>query len=204
MGRVADAVDRSGESLAAVAEAAPVRPSTERIPPSLESELRSEIKSFIEPKHESAPTEAKPDITESAAPDIGDADWSTLVYGLDLGGLGREILANSLLESSSENCLRIGVPAELRELATEPVRAEILAALEARLGVSLRLDLISRDALTEATPLQLRKQQEENERLAAIAAIRDEAVVRKLHDAFAAELDEASVAKIETQARGER
>ncbi len=138
--------------------------------------------------------------TTSPLPDF---DWTQLAYELELEGLGREILANSELESSAEGRLSIALRPEIRDLATPPVLAEIEAALAGRLGVSLAIELVAREELTGETPLQARQAREERERVAAIAAIREESVVQKLHHAFAAELDESSVAKIETQGRGE-
>jgi hypothetical protein len=47
------------------------------------------------------------------------------------------------------------------------------------------------------TPLQAKIHRLQQERLAAIDAIKDEKMVKKLQHAFAVELDEASVVKIE-------
>ncbi|MDJ0777457.1 MAG: DNA polymerase III subunit gamma/tau [Gammaproteobacteria bacterium] len=134
---------------------------------------------------------------------IPEFDWTRLAYELELEGLGREILANSELESRADGRLRIALRPEICDLATAPVIAEIESALARKLGVSLALELVAREELTGETPLQAKQAREERERLAAIAAIRGESVVQKLHHAFAAELDESSVAKIETQGRGE-
>ncbi len=137
------------------------------------------------------------------ASSLPDFDWAQLAYELELEGLAREILANSELESRAEDRLRIALKPEIHDLATPPVVAEIEAALAGNLGVSLAIELVAREELSGVTPLQAKQAREERERVAAIAAIREESVVQKLHHAFAAELDESSVAKIETQGRGE-
>jgi DNA polymerase-3 subunit gamma/tau len=124
-------------------------------------------------------------------------DWPELAYNLGLKGLAQEILANSQVESWRDGCLRLALLTEIHELANPVIELEIRQALEQKLGVSLHLDLKSRDSLSDETPLQVKLRRQEQERLAAIDAIREDSVVRKLQQAFAAELDESSVAKIE-------
>jgi hypothetical protein len=62
----------------------------------------------------------------------------------------------------------------------------------------LRLELTAIAHLTGITPLQAKQQREQQERVAAIAAIREDVMVRKLQHVFDAELDEASVVKIDS------
>ena len=78
------------------------------------------------------------------------------------------------------------------------IQSEIRQALEQKLEVSLRLELSARDSLSGETPLQARLRRLEQERLAAIDSIRQDATVKKLQQAFAAELDEDSVVRIES------
>jgi len=72
-----------------------------------------------------------------------------------------------------------------------------MQALEQKLEVSLQLELIAAASFAGQTPLQARELRQQQERLAAIDAIKEEKTVKKLQHAFAAELDEASVVKIE-------
>jgi hypothetical protein len=125
-------------------------------------------------------------------------DWSVIAYELGLTGLAQEIVANSLLQSHADGCIQLQLSTELFELINDVTRAEILQALEHKLGLSLRLVLTATAAIVGETPLQAKQRRQQQERLAAIAAIREEAMVRKLQHAFAAELDEASVVKIES------
>ena len=93
--------------------------------------------------------------------------------------------------------MRLELLPEIHELATDLIKAEIMQALEQKLEVSLQLDLVAAVSLAGKTPLQARELGLRQERLAAIEAIREEKTVKKLQHAFAAELDEASVVKIE-------
>lgn len=124
-------------------------------------------------------------------------EWSGFVYELGLTGLAQEIVANSLLESYQDGRLKLQLQPEIHELVNDLIKAEITQALEQKLGVSLQLELAATGVSAGQTPLQAKKQRQQQERLAAIDAIRDEKLVRKLQHAFSAELDEASVVKIE-------
>ena len=73
-----------------------------------------------------------------------------------------------------------------------------MQGLEHKLGVSLRLELTATAELVGETPLQAKMRRQQQERLAAIAAIREETMVKKLQHAFAVELDETTVVKVES------
>ena len=139
-----------------------------------------------------------PNADEAASRAVG-IDWAGLAYDLGLAGLGQEIVANSSLESWADGCLRLALLPEIYELASGAIEAEIRQALERKLGVSLRLELGRRDSLAGETPLQAKLRRQEQERQAAIESLRQDSTVRKLTRAFAAELDEDSVVRIENQ-----
>ena len=124
-------------------------------------------------------------------------DWHGLAYELGLTGLAQEIVANSQFKSYRDGSLRLELLAEIHELVTDLIKTEIRQALEQKLGVSLQLELAAAISLAGQTPLQAKELRQQQERLAAIDAIREEKMVKKLQHAFAAELDEASVVKIE-------
>ncbi|MCP4874188.1 MAG: DNA polymerase III subunit gamma/tau [Gammaproteobacteria bacterium] len=126
-----------------------------------------------------------------------DLDWSALAYELELAGLAQEIVANSWLLSWQDGKLKLELQAEIYELLNDLIKTEILQALEQKLGVSLQLDLVATQSLTGQTPLQAKIERLHEERLAAIDAIRHDQMVKKLQQVFAAELDEASVIKIQ-------
>ena len=123
--------------------------------------------------------------------------WSEIAYDLGLTGLAQEIVANSVVDLYRDGRLKLKLLPEIQELANDTNTAEIRRALEQKLGVSLQLDLVAAAAVGGQTPLQAKVQRQQQERLVAIDAIRDEKLVKKLQHAFAAELDEASVVKIE-------
>jgi DNA polymerase-3 subunit gamma/tau len=137
------------------------------------------------------------DQADADAPADLPLDWYGLAYELGLAGLAQEIVANSQLKSYQGGSLRLQLLAEIHELATDLIKTEIRQALEQKLGVSLQLDLVAATSLTGQTPLQAKELRQQQERLAAIDAIKEEKMVKKLQHAFAAELDEASVVKIE-------
>jgi len=124
-------------------------------------------------------------------------DWNGLAYELGLSGLAQEIVANSQFKSYRDGSLRLELLAEIHELATDLIKTEIRRAMEQKLGVSLQLELTAAVSLAGQTPLQAKELRQQQERLAAIDAIREEKMVKKLQHAFAAELDEASVVKID-------
>jgi hypothetical protein len=111
--------------------------------------------------------------------------------------LAQEIVANSLLEYYRDGRLQLQLQPEIHELVNDLIKVEITQALEQELGVSLHLDLVATGVAGGQTPLQAKIQRQQQERLMAIDAIRDEKLVKKLQHAFSAELDEASVVKIE-------
>ena len=152
-----------------------------------------------EPKAEKFdPGEPEEGATEYGSEADAGLDWSMLAYKLDLTGITQELVANSQFRSFTENQFVLQLPGELYELVNDLNRAEILQALQQKLGVSLRLELTATTSLTEVTPLQAKQQREHDERVSAIAAIRNDEMVRKLQHVFDAELDEASVVKIES------
>ncbi len=124
-------------------------------------------------------------------------DWHELAYASGLSGLAQEIVANSQFKSFQDGNLKLELLTEIHELATDLIKAEIRQALEQKLGVSLQLELVAAVTLSGQTPLQAKELRQQRERLAAIEAIREEKMVKKLQHAFAAKLDEASVVKIE-------
>jgi DNA polymerase-3 subunit gamma/tau len=139
-------------------------------------------------------------VSEAAESDrsmLADLDWPRLAYNLGLVGLAQEIVANSTLEHFRDGKLKLALLPEIYELANAVIESEIRQALEQKLEVSLQLDLNATDALSGETPLQEKMRRLEQERLTAIKAVRGDVSVLKLQQAFAAELDEQSVVKID-------
>ncbi len=159
------------------------------------------VKSVADAAADDSRNETAVTLSETAQPEpssAADLDWSGLAYNLGLDGLAQEIVANSKLECLRDGKLKLALLPEIHELANAVIESEIRRALEQKLEVSLQLELSARESLTGETPLQAKLRRLEQERLAAIEAIREDAAVRKLQQAFAAELDEQSVVKIDT------
>lgn len=144
-----------------------------------------------------AASPGEPGLAEHDAATGAELEWHKLAYDLGLDGLAQEIVANSSLESWQDEHLKLALLPEIQDLVNPLIESEIRRALEEKLGVSLQLELSARDSLTGETPLQAKLRRLEQERLAAIDAIREDRVVLKLQQAFSAELDESSVVKIE-------
>jgi DNA polymerase-3 subunit gamma/tau len=150
-----------------------------------------------EPEPEPPPVTNTGNHIQTASTATEPLNWSELVYELGLTGLAQEIVANSLLEYYRDGRLQLQLQPEIHELVNDLIKVEITQALEQELGVSLHLDLVATGVAGGQTPLQAKIQRQQQERLMAIDAIRDEKLVKKLQHAFSAELDEASVVKIE-------
>lgn len=112
-------------------------------------------------------------------------------------GLAQEIAVNSVVESFESNCLRLNLGAELKEIVNSAIEWEIQQAVEKKLNVSCKLELIGQSKLACETPYEARVRQQEEHRQAAISVIRESEVVVKLNRAFGAELVESSVRKID-------
>lgn len=124
-------------------------------------------------------------------------EWSRLAFELGLQGLAQEIATNSIVESYDQQHLRLALEPEILDLVNATIRDEITQAISSKLGVSLKLELTGQKQLGAETPQQARIRELEEQRLAAIDAIKQEAVVQKLHRAFGAELVESSVKKVD-------
>ncbi len=171
-----------------------------RVPDEPRQQSREEPRQQPPPESEQSPQPQPRQATVAAAVESKDEatiDWPSLAYNLGLDGLAQEIVANSVLESFHQRRLKLKLSPEIYGLVNASIESEISEALKQRLGVSLNLELISMQALEQETPQQARIEQQQQERLEAIEAIKQESLYKKLHHAFSAELDEASVRKIE-------
>ena len=123
--------------------------------------------------------------------------WTKLAYDLGLQGLAQEIAVNSIVDSFESGYLYLKLSPELKELVSTGIEQEIRQAVESKLNVSCKLEMIGEVQLSSETPYQARVRVQEERRQAAIVAIRQSETVKKLNRAFGAELVESSVRKIE-------
>ncbi len=110
--------------------------------------------------------------------------------------MAQEIALNCTLESLQQDYLCLNLTSELLELVNPTIEDEIRQAIEIKLGVSLKLELLAQDELDVETPQQFKQRILQDHRQATIEAIRRDDTVQKLNDAFGAELIESSVRKI--------
>ncbi len=104
---------------------------------------------------------------------------------------------NSVADSFSDDQLCLRLSPELKRLSNQAIEQEIRQAIQSKLGVSCRFDLVEQAQLEVETPHQAMIRHREEHRQHAIGEIRQCDVVKKLHQAFGVELVESSVRKIE-------
>jgi len=122
--------------------------------------------------------------------------WSSFACELGLQGLALEIALNSTLETLQEDYICLNLTREILELVNPAIEDEIRQAIEIKLGVSLKLELLAQDELEVETPQQYKQRELQDQKQATIEEIRQDRIVKKLNDAFGAELIESSVRKI--------
>jgi len=139
---------------------------------------------------------------ESGPPPAEDAlGWSDLAPRLKLDSLARQVVLNSVVTEYADGKLQLALLPEMEWLVKPEIRDAICAAIEAELGVSLDLDIRSRDALPWETPEQAGRRQAEQRRQRVIEAIRQDPVVNELQRRFDAELVETSVRELTDETR---
>ena len=122
--------------------------------------------------------------------------WSSFAGELGLHGLALEIALNSTLETLQEDYICLNLTREILELVNPAIEDEIRQAIEIKLGVSLKLELLAQDEPEVETPQQYKQRALQDQKQATIEEIRQDRIVKKLNDAFGAELVESSVRKI--------
>jgi len=122
--------------------------------------------------------------------------WSSFACELGLQGLALEIALNSTLETLQEDYICLNLTREILDLVNPAIEDEIRQAIEIKLGVSLKLELLAQDELEMETPQQYKQRALQDQKQATIEEIRQDSIVKKLNDAFGAELIESSVRKI--------
>jgi len=147
-------------------------------------------------------TQAKirPEFVDKSPPPELDTDnsihWSSLAYDLGLQGLAQEIAVNSTLDQADEFHFCLNLDAEILKLADPQIEDEIRQAMTAKLGVSLSLELRAQDQLQVETPRLFLQRRLQEQREMVIEEIKRDSIVRKLGDAFDAELVVSSVRRI--------
>ncbi len=110
--------------------------------------------------------------------------------------MARQVALNSIVSAWEEGRLELSLLPDMQVLLTADNRQAIRQAMEARLGVSLTLELRTCPELPWETPAQAEARQAEQRRQAVIDAIRRDPLTEELGQRFGAELVEASVREL--------
>jgi DNA polymerase-3 subunit gamma/tau len=119
--------------------------------------------------------------------------WTELSYDLGLQGFAQAIAINSVVGHYEKDHLQLFLTPDFMKFVNPENQDEICQALASKLGLSLILDLKTLDRLDAETPSETRMRKEQEDRQTAIESIRQEQTVKKLQQAFGAELVESSV-----------
>lgn len=121
--------------------------------------------------------------------------WSESAFELDLGALARQFALNSIVKSYQDHELKLAFLPELEVMLNADIEKQIKQAVETKLGVSLKLELVSLPTLDVETPQEAGVRKLEQERQTVIQQIHQDPVVIQLKSVFGAELIEPSVKK---------
>ncbi len=113
--------------------------------------------------------------------------------------MARQVALNCILVEQDDDRLVLALLPEMELLLKPEIRDAIRQAIEAKLGVSLALDIRTQPELPCETPAQAEARRAAERRRAVIAEIREDPVVKQLQQAFGAELIVDSVRELEKQ-----
>ncbi len=150
-----------------------------------------------EPALAPQPDPAKAEIESGPPPASDELDWSALAPRLQLDSMARQVALNSIVLSYDDGRLELGLLPEMELLLKPEIREGIRKAIEAQLGVSLRLGFHGLEQLPCETPQQAARREAGRERQRVIAEIRRDPVVRELERYFGARLDEDSLRRLD-------
>jgi len=112
--------------------------------------------------------------------------------------MARQVALNCIVAEYRDQRLELALLPEMELLLKPEISEAIRQAIEAKLGVSLSLEIRTQPELPCETPAQALQRREAEQRRQVIEAIREDPVVRELQRTFGAELIEDSVRKIES------
>jgi len=136
-----------------------------------------------------------------SSPARDELNWSQTAFELNLKAIARQIVLNTVVNSYTDNTLKLGFLPELEVMLKPEIEKQIKKAVEQQLGVSLKLEFISMSALDVETPHQAEVRRLEQERQAVIQQIHQDGMVQQLKSVFGAELIEQSVRKRNTESK---
>jgi DNA polymerase-3 subunit gamma/tau len=148
----------------------------------------------------SAPTEAEPGATDSAAPSPNAAveidplnDWEGTIQALTLKGLATELAANTTPLDWQNGRLRLALRPSHGHLAGDRYRQRLEQALGERIGERVTIELAKGWDDSGETPTEAAGRRDETRRAEAERAIENDPVVQAFQERFGAEVEQGSV-----------
>ncbi len=135
-----------------------------------------------------AASAAGPDAPSGGGGEDGGVDerpesWETILAGLELNGLAREMASHCVLEARDEGRLRLVLDAAHAHLLSERRRAQLAQALARRFGRDVQLE-IDVETPAEETPAARRARIRQDRLAAAVEAIENDEGVKRLRETF--------------------
>lgn len=123
---------------------------------------------------------------------ILDHDWNKIVAALDLSGVARALVDNTVLESIGDGYIHLVLDERFANMKTREREAELARALGDHLGHAVKLEFALGTPATE-TPAAMRAREQEERQQAAEESIRNDANVQALIDVFGARIKKDSI-----------
>ncbi len=121
-----------------------------------------------------------------------DADWSTLVDGMQLKGMLRELAMNCSVETRADGHWKLMLDSEHQQLLSKTRQQQLERRLGECLGTGIKLDIGIEGASTE-TPAQKRQREAEQRQAGAVEAITSDPNVKAFQKSFGATLHDETI-----------
>ncbi|VAW76752.1 DNA polymerase III subunits gamma and tau, partial [hydrothermal vent metagenome] len=139
-----------------------------------------------------SPTPAKAPVPSSAASVSEDSDWSSLVEGMRLKGMVRELAMNCTLEQQAGEQWQLTLDGEHQQLLNKTRQQQLEDKLAECLGKNLKLKIEIRGAASD-TPARQRQREIDQRHAGAVEAITSDPNVKAFQKAFGATLHDETI-----------
>ena len=127
-------------------------------------------------------------------------EWGSLIGDLGLTGASKLLAANCVYLRRDKETVFLGLDRRSESLLTRSRQQTISAALSARFGEKLEVDIAIGDESAGETPMQARARENEEKLEAARASLESDPNVKALRDMFGAEIKPDSIEPIDENA----
>ncbi len=145
------------------------------------------------PDHSGKP-KASPAVATTVSGEI--RDWHSVVSGLDLGGIARQLANNCLLDSWSDGRLALKLDPAHKHLWVDSSEQRLRRALEGHLGCAIKLD-IRVEQPTAETPAERQARARSERQKEAEGTIAQDPLVQAMEEQFSATVVPGSVKPID-------